>query len=193
MDNILTEIIKLNDGLFLLNRYNKKSRKIFKYFSLVIFLYLIIIFIFFGNHKITDIEEDILYLLLPLIVILIVSIFFAFYVKEIFININEQKILFKYGFLLLTKIKIVDINELKEISINNISGKVGRYVTLKGIVNYNVDLIDKNLNAYRLYQSMTYNNELISFAKRISEIINIELVDKNNIEGYKNIFKKIII
>jgi hypothetical protein len=197
MGNISTEILNLNNGLFLLNRYDKKSRKISKYFSLLFFLvilyFIIIINIFYKDYKITNIDWDILYSLLVSIIALMVSIFFAFYIKEIFININEQKIIFKYGFILLKKIKIININELKEISIDNTSGKVGRYVTLKGIVNYNVDLIDKNLNAYRLYQSPFYNDELIIFAKRISEIINIELIDKNNVEGYKNIFKKIII
>jgi hypothetical protein len=197
MGNILTEIIKLNNGLFLLNRYDKKSRKISKYISLIIFLmilyFITTIYISYRNYKIINIDGDILYSLLVLILTLVIYIFFAFYIKEIFININEQKIIFKYGFLSLRKIRIIDINELKEISINNTSGKVGRYVTLNGIVNYNVDLIDKNLNAYRLYQSRAYNNDLIIFAKRISEIINIELVDKNNVEGYKNIFKKIVI
>jgi hypothetical protein len=112
--------------------------------------------------------------------------------KEIIINIKKQKILFKYG-LFFKKIKEVDIGDLKEISINNapadIPNRAKRIIGKK----YNVDLIDKNLNAYRIYQSLDYNNELICFANNISKIINLDLIDKNNTEGYINIFKKIII
>jgi hypothetical protein len=40
---------------------------------------------------------------------------------------------------------------------------------------------------------MVYDDELKIFAKNISEIIKIELIDKNNVEGYMNIYRKIII
>jgi hypothetical protein len=122
----------------------------------------------------------------------IASIYIANDIKEIIINIKKQKISFKYG-LFFKKIKEINIEELKEISINNVPADIKNRA--KRIIGkkYNVDLIDKNLNAYRIYQSLDYNNELINFANNISKIINIELIDKNNIEGYMNIFKKIII
>jgi hypothetical protein len=112
--------------------------------------------------------------------------------KEIIIDIKKQKISFKYG-LFIRKIKEINIGELKEISINNASADIPNRA--KRIIGkkYNVDLIDKNLNAYRIYQSLDYTNELIIFANNISKIINVELIDKNNVEGYMNIFKKIII
>jgi hypothetical protein len=112
--------------------------------------------------------------------------------KEIIINIKKQKISFKYG-LFFKKIKEIDIGELKEISINNspaeIPNRAKRIIGKK----YNVDLIDKNLNAYRINQSLDYTDVLVNFANNISKIINVELIDRNSVEGYKNIFKKIII
>jgi hypothetical protein len=122
----------------------------------------------------------------------IILIYIANDVKEIIFNIKEQKITFKYG-LFFKKIKEINIGELKEVSINNTPADI--FNMAKRIIGkkYNVDLIDKNLNAYRIYQSLEYVDKLKAFAKNISEIINVELIDKNNVEGYMKIFKKIII
>jgi len=180
------EIIKLNDGLFLVKNY-KKHRKLFVCLLLlcsIIFLVMIFLFIkdkyynFFG-----------LFFCVSMFIILI---YIVNDVNEIIFNIKEQKITFKYG-LFFRKMKEINIGELKEISINNapavIPDRAKRIIGKK----YNVDLIDKNLNAYRIYQSLDYTDELKTFAKNISEIINVELIDKNNVEGYMNIFRKIII
>jgi hypothetical protein len=58
---------------------------------------------------------------------------------------------------------------------------------------YNVDFVDNKLYSYRIYQSEVYDDELINFSKELSKIINIGINDQNNVEGYKNIFKKNII
>ena len=182
-----TEIIKLNDDLFLVKNY-KKNRKLFAYLLLlcsIIFLVWILLII-------KDIKNYPLFFLFYPISMFIVLIYIANDVKEIIFNIKEQKIIFKYG-LFFKKIKEININELKEVSINNAPADI--FNMAKRIIGkkYNVDLIDKNLNAYRIYQSLNYVDELKAFAKNISEIINVELIDKNNVEGYMKIFKKIII
>jgi hypothetical protein len=180
------EIIKISDDIFLIKNY-KKHRKLFAFFSLFYsIIFLIIIF-----FQIKDKEYNLLYILFC-VSMFVVLMYAANDTKEIIINIKEQKISFKYG-LFFKKNKDINIGEIKEISINNapadIPNRARRIIGKK----YNVDIIDKNLNAYRIYQSLDYTNELINFANNISKIINIELIDGNNIEGYMNIFKKIII
>jgi hypothetical protein len=181
------EIITLNDGLFMVKNY-KKYRKIFTY----LFLLCSIIFLAFILLITRDIKNYLLFPIFYFASMLIILIYIANDVKEIIFNINEQKIIFKYG-LFFRKTKEIGIGELNEISINNTPADI--YNRAKRITGkkYNVDLIDKNLNAYRIYQSIDYTDELKTFAKNISGIINVELIDKNNVEGYMKIFKKIII
>ena len=181
------KIIKLNDDQFLIKNYNK-YRKLFAYLLLLCsIIFLVMIFLF-----INDIKNIPLFLLFYPVSVFIILIYIANDVKEIILNIKEQKIIFKYG-LFFKKMKEINISELKEISINNAPADI--FNRAKRIIGkkYNVDLIDKNLNAYRIYQSLEYVDELITFAKNISEIINVELIDRNNVEGYMKIFKKIII
>jgi hypothetical protein len=180
------EINKLNDDLFFIRNY-KKYRKLFAFLSLLCsFIFLFMIFLI-----IKDKEYNLLYIFFCLCVF-ISLVHIANDTKEIIISIKEQKISFKYG-LFLKKIKEINIEELKEISINNAPAEIPNRAKKVIGKKYNVDLIDKNLNAYRIYQSLDYTNELKYFANNISKIINIELIDKNNVEGYMNIFKKIII
>jgi hypothetical protein len=180
------EINKLNDDIFFIRNY-KKYRKLFAFLLLLCsFIFLIMIFLIIKDKKYN------LFYILFYVSIFVTLIYIANDTKEIIINIKKQNILFKYG-LFFKKIKEINIGDLKEISINNapadIPNRSKRIIGKK----YNVDLIDKNLNAYRIYQSLDYTNELIYFANNISKIINVDLIDKNNVEGYLNIFKKIII
>ena len=180
------EIIKLNDGLFLVKNY-KKYRKLFAYLSLLCsIIFLVMIFLVIKDKYYN------FFSLFCCVSMFIISVYIVNDVKEIIFNIKEQKIMFKYG-LFFKKVKEINIGELMEISINNTPAVIPNMA--KRIIGkkYNVDLIDKNLNAYRIYQSLDYVDELKTFAKNISEIINVELIDKNNVEGYIKIFKKIII
>jgi hypothetical protein len=116
-------------------------------------------------------------------------------IKRIIININEQKIIFKYGLIPFIKKRNIDIKSLKEISINHTtehSNMIGRSIK-KVDKTYNIDLIDNNLYSYRIYRSEVYNDDLLNLSKKTSEILNVKINDQNNIEGYKNIFVKNII
>jgi hypothetical protein len=55
-----------------------------------------------------------------------------------------------------------------------------------------LDLIDKNYNAYRLDRSISYDN-IHNCGIKINKLLNIELADKNDVEGYGNVYKKRII
>jgi hypothetical protein len=109
-------------------------------------------------------------------------------IKKIFINITSNEIIFKYGLFPYIKIKKVKISDIKEISINRKSNHFAassrssytfKYIEKEHI--YNVDIIDYQCNAYRIYQSTVYNEELIEFSKEIGKILNININDQSNI------------
>ena len=184
------KIIKLDNETFLLKNYKKRRKLI----SFIILLYsvIVIIEVILIIKDIQDMNIWVFFQLIFFSSLYIFLIYIANDVKEIIFNNYKQKIIFNYG-LFFKKKKEININELKEISINyspeDIPNRARRIIGKK----YNVDLIDNNLNAYRIYQSMVYDDELKTFAKNISEIIRIGLIDKNNVEGYMNIYRKIII
>jgi hypothetical protein len=175
------EIIKINDGVFLVKNY-AKNRKLWAYFLLLLaIIFLVLTFSFIRDKDYVGLFFG--------VSMFILFIYAANDVKEIIFNIKEQKISFKYG-LFIKKVKEINIGELREISINNSPAVYGGRATKKEGIKYNVDLIDKNLNAYKIYESDDYTDELKTFAKNISEIIKVELIDKNNVGGHMNIYKK---
>ena len=180
------EIIKLNSGLFMVKNY-KNNRNLFSYLMLLGSIFFLVMAVLL----IKEIKEEENYVPIFFHVCAFIGLVYsANDVKKIIFNIKEQKIIFKYG-LFLKKVKVININELKEVSINSAPEEINRGKRIIG-KKYNVDLVHKNLNAYRIYQSVEYADELKDFAKKISEIINVELIDKNSVDGYRNIFNKII-
>jgi hypothetical protein len=118
-------------------------------------------------------------------------------IKNIKINIIDGEIIFKYKLFPLYKIRKIKFNSIKEISINYTPDD---YLTVPNKFQtkikqqiYNIDIIDYEQNAYRIYRSTAYNNEFKCFAENIGKIINKEINDQNNLIGDKNIYKKIII
>ena len=115
-------------------------------------------------------------------------------IKKILINVDEHTIIFRYRLIPFKKTIKLSFENIKELSVNYKAEYYTVYASQKIMEkNYNVDIIDTNLNAYRIYQSTVYNETLKKFAKTISEIINIPLNDQNNVEGNKNIFNQNII
>jgi hypothetical protein len=118
-------------------------------------------------------------------------------IKNIKINIKDSEIIFKYKLFPLYKIRKIKFNNIKEISINYTPDD---YLTvpykfqtkIKEQI-YNIDIIDYEQNAYRIYRSTAYNNEFKNFAENFGKIINKEINDQNNVIGDKNIYKKIIL
>ena len=175
------EIIKLNDGVFLVRNY-AKNRKLWACFLLLLaIIFLVLTFLFIQDKDYVGLFFS--------VSMFILFIYAANDVKEIIFNIKEQKISFKYG-LFIKKVKEINIDELREISINNSPAVYpSRAKKIEGI-KYNVDLIDNHLNAYKIYESGDYTDELKAFAKNISEIINVGLIDKNKVRGHMNIYIK---
>ena len=119
----------------------------------------------------------------------------CFFVLNSFIKISidktNNKIVFsKKSFPIRCK-RILNFENIKEISINCTIKNISVYYpnSTKEII-YNVDIIDKELNCYRLYAINAYNDDFIEFAKKLSSILNIKINDQNKIEGIKNIYKK---
>jgi hypothetical protein len=123
-------------------------------------------------------------------------LFLANDIKKITIHTGEQKIFFKYGLIPFRKTKIVNIGEIREIAIH-CTTECRSVRTLAVAVKteekiYNVDLIDENAKAYRIYSSTAYDDDLKNFAIKFSEITQIPVNDKN-IAAANNIFKKLVI
>ena len=189
------EIIQCKNG-YLIKNY-KILKVIFFYFMQVISHFLIFVYI---GQIIYDIKNNRMSWI-SLLVFTIIIIFICFKafneMKKIFINVMDNKIIFKYGMFPYIKIKKLKINDIKEISINQ---KLNHYAT-SGISSYtfkyimkeckfNVDIIDNECNAYRIYQSTVYNDELVKFSKEIGKIVNININDQNDVEGKDNIYRK---
>jgi hypothetical protein len=105
------------------------------------------------------------------------------------IKIFKDRIVFHIHSKLLISHKIeIKRDDIKEISINyEIEHDEG------GIIYYyNLDLIDKIYNAYRLNISTDYNN-IYNYGMKIAKILDLKFVDKSYVEGYGNIYNKRII
>ena len=191
------EIIKINDNYLIMN-YNKLKF----YLSYIILIVSTIMLLTLGFIIVNSIKE-IGFSYNDLAVIIFLSIYFLPFfliandIKYILININEKIIIFKYGIFPFINIKKVNIDKIKEISINcNIDHYKNNntiykfYETIE--IDYNVDLIDHNLNAYTLFQSKEYNEDINIFAEKIRDIIKKELKNNYSTEGI-NIYKKKII
>jgi hypothetical protein len=141
------------------------------------------------------------------VLLLIVIIFFFIYkdlfnnTKNIYINTKEKKIIFSYEYLPVKRLKIINFNDIKEISVNytpytpsygNIPMRNYTFEIIPKEKIYNLDIIDYDKNAYRIFRSTVYDAEFIDFSKKISEIINVNLNEQINTEGekiYKKLFK----
>jgi len=181
-----SNIHKLNDYNYLIKNYAKHRKKI-----AILFLVCSILFLIALLSIIKDITNYPFHFIFYLSMFTLL-IYLSNDIKEIYFNIKEQKIIFKYG-LFVKKNKEINIRELNEVSINNspadIPNRAKRIIGKK----YNVDLIDKELNAYRIYQSLDYTDEMKEFAHNVSKIIGVKLMDSNNVEGHIKIYKKLVL
>jgi hypothetical protein len=187
------DIIKYDKG-YLIKNY-KITKIIFFYLMQLIICFLVFVCIVQAVYNIKNSESDWGVLIAGSIVFIWICIKSFNELKIITVNTIENKILFKYGLFPLIKVKKININNIKEISINHNSSHYNTFKFKYKVTEYmyNVDLIDYKNNAYRIYQSMVYNNELLDFSKKIEDILNIKINDRNNEEGENNIYKKIII
>ena len=191
------EIIKINDNYLIMN-YNKLKF----YLSYIILIVSTIMLLTLGFIIVNSIKE-IGFSYNDLAVIIFLFIYFLPFfliandIKYILINIYKNIIIFKYGIFPFINIKKVNIDKIKEISINcNIDHYKNNNTIYKFYerieIDYNVDLIDYKLNAYTLFQSKEYNEDINIFAEKIRDIIKKELKNNYSTEGI-NIYKKKII
>jgi hypothetical protein len=201
MLNYSKEILPINEGYVIQN--HKIGIIIFSYFSLIFGIILVpyLLFTIINEYKNGGDFSDLFVLIFPSFLIAF-PFFIGFYdIGKIIININKNMIFFIYRLEPFSKTIKLKINEIKEISINysydyrGVGLGLGSYnydnKTIGYERDYNVDLIDNNMFSYRIYQSKEYDDVII-FAKNISEIIKININDQNNTEG-KNIYKKNVI
>jgi len=184
-------IIKYKNG-YIIKNY-KMLKIIFFYIIQLMFHFMIFMFIALIIFDIKNYKSD-WYILLGFTLMFLFFCIKSFNEMKI-IYILDKEIIFKYGLFPYFKIRKIKINNIKEISINNNSSKYATY-KFKYFVKeymYNVDIIDYKCNAYRIYRSSAYNDELLTFAENIGKIINIDINDQNNNEGKNNIYKNIII
>ena len=184
---------------------NYKKSKIISH-SIMLFLTHFLVFIYLGQIIYDIIKNNRIEASIIFPICFIVGLYYGYFtafndIRSIFININtwDKNIIFRYGLFPFTRTKKIEINSIKEISINHSTSKYTPIFimyagnrTIKETI-YNVDIIDKELNAYRLYQSTVYNDDLINYSKAIGEIIKVGINDQNDKEGNKNIYKKVVI
>jgi hypothetical protein len=179
------EIIKTNYGYKLIE--NKKISIIKKFISLIILLLFGCSIYFIDIKSIQFPIEIIIKIIISIIVIY--EIYYTL-LHDTSVKIYKDKIYFCIDLKPFKpetiKLKYFDI---KEISINYEMD----YEEGGGeVYYYNLDIIDKDFNAYRLAQSENY--ELIyDYGIEIEKILKIKLDDRNDIEGYGNIYKKRIV
>jgi hypothetical protein len=107
------------------------------------------------------------------------------------IKIDSKKIIFIYGLIPFVKLKKIKIDNIKYISINYIQKEF--HIFFPGKIIYCLDFIDDNQFSYTVFQSPVYNEDLVNLANKLGRIINKEIDDKNEMEGYGNVYKKKII
>jgi hypothetical protein len=185
MDNELMDIVETKYG------YKLFENKIMSVVSKIIFtiIYLTIGFII----VLVDFEKIIYPIQILTKIILCVVILFLIYGKLFLdktIKIYKDKIEFHIDSkplkLKIIKISKIDINEISinyEINYEEDSGEV---------YYYNLDLIDKEFNAYRLGKSKNYN-KIFNYGTKIVKILNAKFIDNNDIEGYGHVFKKRVV
>jgi hypothetical protein len=107
------------------------------------------------------------------------------------IIIRNNRVIFYKRFIPIMKKKILDISNIKELSINRtITTFLSYHAKASREIIYHLDIIDKELNCFRIYETNAYNDEFIEFAHNISSLIGIKLNDQNKIEDFKNVYKK---
>jgi hypothetical protein len=175
------EIVKTDFGYGII--FNKKIERLIG----IIILVLIGFFLLFVEVDGMIYQVQILLKIISGIVI-VFGIYNNLFFRE-FIKIYKEKIIFCI-FYKPYKPEYVEIyiNNLKEISINYETEYEESGLTYY----YNLDLVDNKYNAYRIIRAKKYE-EIHYYGNKIKEIINIELMDKNDIEGYGNIYSKRII
>lgn len=185
MFNELVEIIKTNYGYKIVE--NKKTSIIKKVISIIILL-VIEVFIVFVDIK-NIIFPIVLIIKIIISIIVIYEIYYTLF-YNVTVKINKDKIYFcinskPFKFETI-KLKYCDI---KEISINY---EVNYEEDIGEVYYYNLDIIDKDFNAYRLGQSENYET-IYNYGIEMEKILKIKLDDRNNIEGYGSIYNKRII
>jgi hypothetical protein len=207
-------IIQTNNG-YVIKNYSVALLYLF-YFLIVLLIMFLVLFTILIIFSIESKEIGKIFgLVIGIIIICFISFILFISTKKIIIENKEKKIIFKYGLLPFIKIKKLDIDKIKNISINYVKDAVSGsdqfkemiYESVSAIIvglfgsgsyqfsekSYMVDLIDKDQYSYSIFKSEVYNEDLIDFANKIGNIIGKEVDDKNTVEGYRNIYKKNII
>ncbi|MDR0321647.1 MAG: hypothetical protein LBI28_09105 [Treponema sp.] len=189
------ELIKYEDG-FIIKNYNKAT--------IIVCCFLLPMIIFFVSTSILTLIWDFqenkfgshdFPSIIKIIILTFSCILFNNAIKKIIINTKEKEIMFRYGLFPIKRRKL-KFNDIKEILIthntSDYSTRPNRFQTIVRENTYNMDIIDKEQNAYRIHQSQAYNDEVIEFSKKLGEIINIPINDQSNVEYNKLLYKRII-
>ena len=89
---------------------------------------------------------------------------------------------------------VVTLDSVRELNINHeIENDYDRKHNNGATTFYNIDLIDRELNAYRFFQSRQYDEELLDYAARLGDLLKVELTDTHYKEGYGSVYRKRII
>jgi hypothetical protein len=187
-------IIPINNG-YMIKNYSVVDI-CFRYFLSVLMHLLFLVYISTIIHSIIN-KEFIAVMFSTIFTIVFYIIYFIGVndIKKIVIDNKVNKIIFKYRLIPFIKIKEIDFDKIENISINYILDTIPYFPQFPQVKEktYSVDLIDKDLYSYTIYQSTLYDEELIDFSNKIGNIINKKVDDNNSIEGYKNIYKKNLI
>lgn len=137
----------------------------------------------FGNIK-PDLENGRKICFIAVLAVSILST--VFHEKRITINFPDGKITFIDGIKPFRNEVSVDINKVKCISINCVIEKGEN----SEIQFFNVDLIDRQFNAYQCCQSAQYEGMLRQFSEDLSAILQVPVEDKADTDGYGNVYRQ---
>jgi hypothetical protein len=180
--------ISQNENGYIIGGENKLI-KFANYFKIIFLILIITIGMNSIDFRNFEFNLDNLKLLIPIAIFYLLLIQILFRDRKVYIN--NDKIIFIDGIKPFKQEFIVEKNDIKEISINyefNDDNKDRKYYGNDRF--YNIDLIDKKLNAYRFFQSRQYNDELLKFANSLSKIMKINLNDRSDKEGFGTIYRE---
>ena len=127
--------------------------------------------------------------IIGIIIFVFISIFnILFYNNyDYHINLQTRKIYFINGKWKYKKEIILDFTQIKNIVLIEtvIQGEDGKIYT------YQIDMYDNDLNAYEIYKNKKFD-EVKNISKKISEILNVEVIDWTHIENYEGYKKRVI-
>lgn len=194
---IYSKKILEDENGFVIKNYNMVKIILFTFMIFILTFWISLHIYLIVNENIMDINGwDCFALVFVLSFYSLLCYYIINYIKGIFINTKDKEIIFKYRLLPINNKKKIKFNNIKEILINHnqnlIFSMPNKFQTIEKIYIYSAYIIDNDQNAYRIYKSEVYNDEIINFSKKIGEIININVSDQNDIEFDKKIYKLVI-